>query len=95
MEASQHPGPPSLWPIRKDTPSRRVQPHGKSLRLFQADKTKVAKDVVAIDSLDDASLDDLVGEHADTLREDVELIEGVYDAWDPALPRRKVGPGVL
>ena len=25
-----------------------------------------------------------MGEHADTLREDVELVEGVYDAWDQA-----------
>ena len=76
---------PLSWPISQGHTFQGVYNlYNKSLRLFQADKTKVAKDVVAIDSLDDASLDDLVGEHADTLREDVELIEGVYDAWDPA-----------
>ena len=72
---------PRSWPSSQGHTFQGVYNlYNKSLRLFQADKTKVAKDVVDIDSLDDASLDDLVGEHADTLREDVELIEGVYDA---------------
>jgi peptide chain release factor 3 len=75
---------PLSWPISQGHTFQGVYNlYNKSLRLFQADKTKVAKDVVAIESLDDDALDGLVGEHADTLREDVELIEGVYDAWDP------------
>ena len=75
---------PLSWPISQGHTFQGVYNlYNKSLRLFQADKTKVAKEVVAIDSLDDEDLDGLVGEHADTLREDVELIEGVYDAWDP------------
>ena len=75
---------PLSWPISQGHTFQGVYNlYNKSLRLFQADKTKVAKDVVAIDSLDDSQLDDLVGNHAEQLREDVELIEGVYDAWDP------------
>jgi peptide chain release factor 3 len=76
---------PLSWPISQGHTFQGVYNlYNKSLRLFQADKTKVAKDVIAIESLDDSALDDLVGEHADTLREDVELVEGVYDAWDQA-----------
>lgn len=53
--------------------------------MFNPDKTRIAKEVVSIDDLNDADLDDLVStERADQLREDVELIEGVYETWDPA-----------
>ncbi len=75
---------PLSWPISQGHTFQGVYNlYNHSLRLFQADKTKVAKDVVTLDSLDDSALDDLVGIHAGQLREDVELIEGVYDAWDP------------
>ena len=74
---------PLSWPISQGHTFQGVYNlYNKSLRLFQADKTKVAQDVVAIDSLEDNTLDELVGEHANTLRDEVELIEGVYDAWD-------------
>lgn len=77
---------PLSWPISQGHTFQGVYNlYEKSLRLFQADKTKVAKDVVAIDDLADQTLDDLVGNHATQLREDVELIEGVYEDWD-ALP---------
>ena len=47
---------PLSWPISQGHTFQGVYNlYNKSLRLFQADKTKVAKDVVAIDSLGDAS----------------------------------------
>ena len=46
------------WPISQGHTFQGVYNlYNKSLRLFQADKTKVAKDVVAIVSLDDDALD--------------------------------------
>ena len=54
-----------------------------TLGFSNSDKTKIATDVVAIKDLDDSKLDDLLGEHANQLREDVELIDGVYDEFNP------------
>ena len=53
--------------------------------MFNPDKTKIAKEVVSIADIADPDLDELVSsEHADQLRNDVELIEGVYEPWDAA-----------
>ena len=57
----------------------------KQLNLFQASKTKIATDVISITDLNDPQIDALVGEApANELREDLEMIEGVYDAFDRA-----------
>src|SRR5699024_541941 len=54
-----------------------------SLNLFQANKTKVEKDKIKIESLDSSELDRLIEEkNGKQLREDVELIKGVYDEFD-------------
>lgn len=54
-----------------------------SLNLFAPNKTKVESDTVEIENLDDATLDDIIGnEPADTLREEVEMVEGVYDPFE-------------
>ena len=53
----------------------------QNLNLFQSDKQKVTEKV-SID-ISSSELDDAVGEHdADKLREDLEMIEGVYPTLD-------------
>ncbi|MEJ2004039.1 MAG: peptide chain release factor 3 [Cyclobacteriaceae bacterium] len=54
----------------------------KNLRLFQPSKAQL-EEAKEIDNLDDKRIDQAVGEReADQLREDVELIEGVYPEFD-------------
>lgn len=75
---------PLSWPISIGHTFKGVYNlYDKSLNLFDPSKTTIAKDVVQIKDLNDPKLDELVGEHAQQLREDVELIEGVYEDFDP------------
>jgi peptide chain release factor 3 len=75
---------PLSWPINIGAHFKGVYNlYDKSLNLFSANKTKISDDVVSIQNLNDPSLDELIGEKdANQLREDVELIEGVYDDFD-------------
>jgi peptide chain release factor 3 len=75
---------PLTWPINIGAKFKGVYNlYEKSLHLFDVNKTKIEKEVVAIDDLASAELDKRVGERdANQLREDVELIEGVYDTFD-------------
>lgn len=74
---------PMSWPIGIGRTFRGVYKlYDKSLNLFNANKTKVEQEVMTIDSLDDKDLDLAIGEQADELREEVSLIEGVYDEFE-------------
>jgi peptide chain release factor 3 len=56
----------------------------KSLLLFHPNKKATDEDIVALTHLSDPILNELVGEKdANHLREDVELIEGVYGDFNP------------
>lgn len=71
---------PMSWPIGIGASFKGVYNlNAKKVNLFQSDKTKIAKDIVSITDLADETLDKLVGNEANQLREDVELIEGVYE----------------
>jgi peptide chain release factor 3 len=60
----------------------------KQLQLFMPHQTKVSNDVVAVKDLSSPELDNQLGKKAaDKLREDVELIEGVYEPFDKELYR--------
>ena len=76
---------PMSWPIGIGVTFKGVYnlSHQK-VNLFQSSKTKIATESVEINDLNDAKLDKLVGKEADQLREDVELVEGVYDPFDQA-----------
>ncbi len=78
---------PLSWPINMGRKFKGVYLlHNKSLNIFEATKTKKAKDYTKIEDLSDPKLDELVGEKdANQLREDVELIEGVYEPFDQNL----------
>lgn len=75
---------PLSWPISGGHTFKGVYNlFEKGLNLFSANKTKIEREVVKVDDLDSPELDEIVGaEYADQLREDVNLIEGVYDDLD-------------
>lgn len=74
---------PLTWPINIGANFKGVYNlYDKALNLFSANKTKIEKEVVAVD-ISSPELDKRVGERdASQLREDVELIEGVYEPFD-------------
>jgi peptide chain release factor 3 len=78
---------PLSWPINMGRDFKGVYLlYNKSLNLFEANKTKKAKEITEIKDLSDPTLDEMVGEKdAETLRNDVELIEGVYEEFDASL----------
>lgn len=71
---------PMTWPINQGRDFKGVYDlHNKSLRLFKANTKATDDEVVAFSDLSTPELDTLIGENdAASLREDVELIEGVY-----------------
>ncbi len=86
---------PLSWPIGIGATFKGVYDlHDGDMRLFEAGKTKVEREVLQIDDLNDPRVDATIGkEAADTLREETELINGVYDPLDLAAYRAgKVAP---
>lgn len=75
---------PLSWPIGIGSTFKGVYNNFEShLNLFDANKTNVEEDVVSITDIKDKKIDELIGENdASQLREDIELIEGVYDKFD-------------
>jgi len=75
---------PLSWPIGIGETFRGVYNlHNKSLNLFEGSKTDIAKENVAFDDLSSSELDEILGEeHANELREEAELVDGVYDTFD-------------
>ena len=74
---------PLTWPINIVMNFKGVYNlYEKSLNLFSANKTRIEKEVLSVDIWSE-ELDKKVGKKdADQLREDVELIEGVYGDFD-------------
>lgn len=74
---------PLSWPISKGYSFKGVYKiYDQTLNLFESLKTKVNDEIVSIDNLSDPLLDQLVGEYSGQLREDVELINSVYDGFN-------------
>lgn len=75
---------PLSWPISQGFTFKGVYNlYDSSLNLFSANKTKIASEVLQIEDLESEQLEDLIGEeHAEQLREDIDLIEGVYEPLD-------------
>jgi peptide chain release factor 3 len=53
----------------------------KQLHLFSAQDNERVSQGIVIDSLDDPKLDELLGDQADELREDIELLEGAANPF--------------
>lgn len=74
---------PLTWPINRGKAFKGVYNlHQRGLNLFESNKTKIADDVISITDLSDPQLDELIGDDAAQLREDIELVDGVYDPLD-------------
>lgn len=77
---------PLSWPIGIGDSFKGVYNlFDRTLKLFNPNKTNIERDTLELSDLSDEILDKTVGaEHAAQLREDVELIEGVYGDFDEA-----------
>lgn len=75
---------PLSWPIGMGDRFKGVYNlYEQNLNLFAGNKTGISSDVVPISDLDDSLLEEIIGEAAaQELRDDVEMIEGVYDPFD-------------
>jgi len=71
---------PMSWPIGIGATFKGVyNMHKKELNLFSGNKTSIEKEVYKLDGIEDHSLSDFIGEEAtEVLKEEVELIDGVY-----------------
>ena len=81
---------PLSWPIGMGSEFKGVYNlYDRKLLLFSSqDKQRLAEEVVAVNDLSDPVLDTLIGEdYAARLREDEQLIEGVYEPFDITLYR--------
>lgn len=75
---------PLTWPIGMGDRFKGVYNiYKQNLNLFQANKTKREEEIVSIEDVNDPELGTLVGEaFANELREELTIIDGVYDAFD-------------
>jgi peptide chain release factor 3 len=75
---------PLTWPISRGTEFKGVYSlHDKSLHLFQPNRDASDEAVVSLDGLHSSLLEQHVGaRNAEQLREDVSLLDGVYDQFD-------------
>ncbi len=75
---------PLTWPIGMGDRFQGVYNiYQKGLNLFSANKTKISEDVVSISDIYDDELEEIIGEKpAEELREELEMVEGVYDAFN-------------
>ena len=71
---------PMSWPIGIGATFKGVyNMHKKELNLFSGNKTSIEKEVYKLNGIEDPSLSDFIGEEAtEVLKEEVELIDGVY-----------------
>lgn len=74
---------PLSWPIGIGATFKGVYNlHKNSLNLFSANKTKISDDVIQIKGADDPELLKYIDQKAaDTLNEELDLVEGVYDEF--------------
>lgn len=80
---------PLSWPINMGKDFKGVYLlYNHSLNLFASNKTKLSDEIIEIENLDDENLPILIGEK-DTkkLRDDVELINEVFEPFDVSLYR--------
>jgi peptide chain release factor 3 len=74
---------PLSWPISMGSSFKGVYNiYNKSLNLFRPGGASIVGDVLAVDTISDSLLDERIGEYAFQLREDIALIEGVYEPFE-------------
>lgn len=80
---------PLSWPIGVGSTFKGVYHlHKKKLNLYSPNKKTISDDYIPISELNDPALNEHLGERAaDTLREEVDLVESVFEPFDTALYR--------
>lgn len=75
---------PLSWPIGIGATFKGVYNiYENNIDLFEGSKTNIAKEVVSVKDINDSAIDEIVGEKgAVQLRQDVDLVEGVYDPFE-------------
>jgi len=75
---------PLTWPIGMGDRFKGVYNiYNESLNVFSPNKTGISDDIQSFSDLESVELDEIIGEEAASeLREEVEMIHGVYDAFD-------------
>ncbi|MFN3405889.1 MAG: peptide chain release factor 3 [Cytophagaceae bacterium] len=74
---------PLSWPISMGISFQGVYNlFSKRLNLFRPNKSKVEKDVLQIENLNEPVVKETIGRYYEQLIKDVELIEGVYEPFD-------------
>lgn len=75
---------PLAWPIGMGDYFKGVYNiYDKDLNLFASNKTKIEKEVVSLSDVNSPELEEYVGEApAKELREELEVVEGVYDSFN-------------
>jgi peptide chain release factor 3 len=74
---------PLSWPIGIGSTFQGVyNMYENHLNLFNSNKTKLEREIISITDIGDPTLEENIGAAANQLRDDVELIEGVYDKFD-------------
>lgn len=78
---------PLAWPIGMGSTFKGVYNlHDQTLNLFQVSKSTIVKDKIKIESLDDPNLVAEIGQKATaTLKDDIELIETMFEPFDKEL----------
>lgn len=74
---------PLSWPIGIGATFKGVYNiFNKELNLFAANKTKISDDILSFEDINNPELDEVIGEEpAGVLREELELVDGVYDPF--------------
>lgn len=80
---------PLTWPISGGESFKGVYNlYGKELNLFEPNKTTVSKNITTIADLEDNQLPELIGEKfTEQLKEDVHLVEGLFEPFNKELYR--------
>lgn len=75
---------PMSWPIGIGETFKGVyNMHKKELNLFNGNKTRIEKEIYNIDGINDPTLSDYIGTEAtELLKEEIELIDGVYGEFN-------------
>ena len=75
---------PLSWPIGIGATFKGVYNiYNKELNLFAANKTKISEEVIQIEDVNSSDLDEQIGNNeADLLREELDLVSGVYDHFN-------------
>lgn len=75
---------PLSWPIGEGFSLKGVYNlYEKKLNLFSGDaKSYIAEDMIAFDDVSSPKLESYIGDYAGKLREDIDLVDGVYPAFD-------------